>query len=127
MCVIVHEGMLKLNSKSQVTYSRRLHELGQFERGREGKGVCVCVCVRGVREREMGVFNARTYMRAQAHAHSLITRTHILYPLFPSLYHPPPTHTHTHTQELRGNIRVFCRVRPLSSKNIADGAKSAVK
>lgn len=33
---------------------------------------------------------------------------------------------HNLVQELRGNIRVFCRVRPLSKKNLADGAKAAV-
>jgi len=71
MCVIVHEGMLKLNSKSQVTYSRRLHELGQFERGREGKGVCVCVCVCVVSERERWGFSMLAHTCAHKHTHTL--------------------------------------------------------
>jgi kinesin family protein C2/C3 len=33
---------------------------------------------------------------------------------------------HNLVQELRGNIRVFCRVRPLSRKNVADGARASV-
>ena len=33
---------------------------------------------------------------------------------------------HNLVQELRGNIRVFCRVRPLSTKNVAEGATSGV-